>query len=184
MGRKGESNTEVAVQEGAQPGAHPRAALSLKGAVLRAGLQGSAEMSQAAAHGAQHIKDGRTCLDHPLPVHTQGLRGPLPTPAGNGICRCDSHAQGAAEQNPGCRWGETSAPVGGSTRGRARQPASALGRGVYFSRMEEGSRVQGQGGRQGPGGIRQEGEDARPHWPLPRGWWTEQLCGEASDVGA
>lgn len=52
--------------------AHPRSGLlSFKGALRRAGLQGSGEMRVRRRQGARHFKEGLTC-DHPSPCTLGG----------------------------------------------------------------------------------------------------------------
>lgn len=138
--------------------AHPRSGLlSFKGAVLR--LAPGPGGDESAQHGAQHIKDGRTCITRP--AHS-GAKG-APSPALQ-----DSPASAAVMAVPrGCRaeprmqMGELGACGGGVHWVSARQPSfPAPWAGVYFSRMRR-SRVQTRALNRASG-IRQEGEDARP----------------------
>ena len=112
-----------------------------------------------------------------------GAKGPPPCPRQDSPASAavmavprglQSRTQDADGEKPVPRWGR-------GTRGCARRPSLPCPwAGGVFQQDGGGSRIQARVGRQGPGGIRQEGEDARPHWLLPRGWWTGSSSGEAS----
>lgn len=119
-----------------------------------------------------------------------GAKGPPPcprqdSPASALECRV-SAAVMAMPRGPQSRTqdGDQEKPVprrGRGTPGRARRPSLPCPwAGGVFQQDGGGSCVQTGAGRQGPDGIRQEGEDARPHWPLPGGWSTCSPAGEAS----